>query len=94
MNELKPCYMCYNARLDNELTEENDFSSITVAYTKNYRIMYSSGYGEPPRLEAEFWNGQEWITVSIYYPKYCPNCGRPIEEYGDIGKWNRRVNDD
>lgn len=29
-NKITPCYMCDNARLNNELTEENDFSSCGI----------------------------------------------------------------
>lgn len=82
MNQRKPCYMCDNARLNDELADDNDFSSITLHTMKNYRLMYSSGYGKPPRLEFEIWNGDHWSTVCEYYPKYCPNCGRQIVEYG------------
>lgn len=90
MTELKACYMCDNARLNDELTDDNDFSSMAIDCFENYRIMYSAGYGKPPRLEFEIWNGNHWSTVSTYYPKYCPNCGRTITEYGDLEQWNRR----
>lgn len=91
MIELKPCYMCDSARLNDELTDDNDFFSTVLDSTEKYRIMYSSGYGKPPRLEFEIWNEKHWSTVSRYYPKYCINCGRPILEYGDLEQWNRRV---
>lgn len=48
MDELKPCCMCDNARLNDELTEDNDFFSTVLNSTEKYRIMYSSGYGKPP----------------------------------------------
>lgn len=79
-----PCRSCYNARFDDELTDENDFSSKTIGTADNdYRMMYSSGYGKPPRLQFDAWNDKrkEWMTVGLYYPKHCPECGREINEY-------------
>ena len=83
-NKITPCYMCDNARLNNELTEENDFSSCGIGeFDKGYRTMLSSVYGKPLRIEFERWNGavKRWEECGIYYPKYCPNCGREIKEY-------------
>lgn len=69
---------------DGELTPENDFSSCPIGNsTEGHRIMFSAGWGRPPRIEAEYWNGKVWVTVSSYTPEFCPNCGRKInkEEY-------------
>lgn len=79
-----PCHMCFNARLDNELTDDNDYSSCTIgSYDKDCRIMLSSGWGKPPRIEIERWNDSaaQWEYIGIYYPKFCPECGREIVEY-------------
>lgn len=79
-----PCSKCYNARFDDELTDENDGSSFTIGDSeKNYRMMYSAGCGKPPRIEFDAWNEQrkEWQTVGMYHPKHCPECGREIIEY-------------
>jgi hypothetical protein len=45
--------------------------------------MISSGYGEPVRMEIDHWyeHLREWRTVGKYYPKYCPECGRKLDEY-------------
>lgn len=84
-NVVTPCSMCLNARLDDELTDNNDFSSSTIEYNKsnNFRMMLSSGAGKPLRIEAELWSSsvKRWITVGQYYPKFCPECGRKITEY-------------
>lgn len=82
-----PCAKCYNARFDDELTDENDESSFTIGDSeKNYRMMYSAGYGKPPRIEFDAWDEKRkaWNTVGLYYPKHCPECGREITEYPEV----------
>lgn len=83
-----PCGKCFNSRFDDDLTDENDFASYTIGYPdKNYRMMYSSGYGKPPRIEFDTWSeeSKQWITVGVYFPKCCPECGREITEYQKNG---------
>lgn len=77
------CRMCFNARLDNELTDENDFSAVSIGDSVNgYRLMLCSGWGKPPRIESEKWNdNMGWFKIGEYNFKYCPNCGRKITEY-------------
>ena len=90
------CKYCFNARVykpteeelmdpfATELTDENDSSSCGVGTScNNTRLMISSGYGEPVRIEIDkfFEDYQEWHTVGKYYPKYCPECGRKLDEY-------------
>lgn len=79
----KPCYMCDNARINGELTEDTDFSSISIGNSaKGYRMFLSSGYRKPPRIEVEQHDDKiGWHNIGVYYPKYCPNCGREIKEY-------------
>ena len=84
-----PCPECYNSRFDDELTDKNDFASYTIGDSeKDYRMMYSSGYGEPPRILFDKWSEEQrqWITVGKYYPKHCPECGREITEYPEVAK--------
>ena len=81
-----PCGMCFNSRFDDELTDENDFASYSIGHPdKNYRMMYTSGYGKPPRIEFDAWNEscRRWDTVGVYFPKCCPECGREITEYNE-----------
>ena len=76
--------MCDNAILNDDLDDDNDFGSFTIGEgTDNHRIMLSTGYGKPLRIEVHEWNerARRWCTVAMYYPKYCPNCGREIKEY-------------
>lgn len=90
------CKYCFNARVykptDEELmdpfatdlTDENDSSSCSVGTSyNNTRLMITSGHGEPVRIEIDkfFEDYQEWHTVGKYYPKYCPECGRRLDEY-------------
>lgn len=50
--------------------------------SNGYRMMYCSGNGKPPRIEVETWEEKiGWYKIGVYYPKYCPNCGREIREY-------------
>ena len=87
--ELIPCYMCNNARLNDELDDDNDFGSFTIGNSvERYRIMLSTGWGKPLRIEVHKWVGKvgRWCTVAIYYPKYCPNCGREIKEYEEAAE--------
>ena len=93
MSEAKYCRFCFNSRIYQEteddwfgdrLTDENDSCSISVGrWEKNRRVMISSGYGKPTRIEFDEWleGGQGWVTTARYYPKYCPECGRKIDEY-------------
>lgn len=93
MSETKYCRFCFNSRIYEEteddwcsdpLTDENDSRSISVGcWVQNIRMMISSGYGKPTRIECDEWfdNGQGWVTTARYYPKYCPECGRKIDEY-------------
>lgn len=91
------CKYCFNARIykpteeemmdpsNTELTDDNDFSSCSVGhcFSRNRRFMINSGNGRPVNIEFEEWTEEmpEWHRVGIYYPKYCPECGRILNEY-------------
>lgn len=86
LTEEVPCGKCFNARFNDELTDENDFASYTIGQSeKGYRMTYNSGYGKPPRIEFDAWNESctRWDTVGVYFPKCCPECGREITEYDE-----------
>ena len=80
----EPCYMCLNARVDDELNDNNDLSYYTVDYYKNNRMMIRSGAGKPLAILAEEHKEDigQWVTIGCYNPKFCPNCGRELTEYG------------
>lgn len=51
--------------------------------------MVGAGWGRPMRILFEQRrrvhpnrNEEAWTTVGIYEPKFCPNCGRELREYG------------
>lgn len=93
------CKHCFNARVyeptdeermnpfATELTDDNDSSSISIGKSSmGTRFMISSGHGEPVRIELDKFLElrQEWVTVGQYYPKYCPECGRRLNEYDEV----------
>lgn len=81
------CEKCYNARIadpDDELTDENDFSSYSIGNCSDgYSVFLNSGNGKPVEIEVLRWSKerQQQETVAIYRPKFCPECGRPLYEY-------------
>lgn len=83
---MKACRMCLNARIDDNLTDDNDLSYIPVGKTtREHRIMIASGNGKPLSIDVEMLDEKigQWVMVGMYNPKFCPNCGREILEYGD-----------
>lgn len=78
------CCMCLNARVVDGLTDHNDFSSIGIGKScKGYSMFINAGNGVPVNIEVMAWNEkvQRNVTVAKYFPKYCPNCGRLLNEY-------------
>ena len=87
----EPCHICNNALVDDELNHDNDFASHTIGYNCNgFRAMISSGWNKPVRIEFEQWcpNIKQWVPVGVYYPKYCPECGRELSEYKILDRGN------
>lgn len=81
-NDVRPCRMCLNARVDPELTDENDFSFHLVGECGDgFRIGIQSGYGRSMQILFEQWINKEWHLIGFYEPMFCPNCGRPLIEY-------------
>lgn len=79
---MQPCHMCNNARVDSELTDQDDLSYHMLDNScRGYRIMIGAGDGKPVRFLFEKREGDQWSTVSTYKPQYCPNCGRELLEY-------------
>jgi hypothetical protein len=78
----EPCYMCNNAKIDEDLTDDTDFSACSIGKCDiGLRMMLCSGAKRPVRIEVEKWyETYGWGRVGIYYPNYCPNCGRKIVE--------------
>ncbi len=93
------CRFCFNARIyepsddpfETPLTDENDSSSHGIGFcADNYCLRINAGHGEPMKITVEHWNekSRRWYDIGKYEPKYCPECGRRIDEYdnekGDI----------
>lgn len=73
---------------DEGLHDNNDMSAATVgSITDGFQIFLNSGGGEAVNIELCQWKehgyrGQPgWSTIGIYYPKFCPECGRKLDEY-------------
>lgn len=79
---------------DTGLDDTNDAFSGTVGDSlKGIQMYINSGGGKPLEIETCRWvdnpdglplNGR-WHTIARYYPKYCPECGRNLDEY-EIGE--------
>lgn len=83
MRKKSACYMCNNALVDNDLTADNDFSAVGIGQCLGaYRIMLCSGGRLPVRIEVDVCDEKKgWYCVGSYLPRYCPNCGRKLDEY-------------
>jgi hypothetical protein len=91
----KVCRFCYNAHVwakepkteedyfDNGLDDDNDGSSCIIGKCSDkFSIMFNSGMGKPCEIEfRKLGDDQMWHTVGYYYPKFCPECGRQLNEY-------------
>ena len=95
-NDFESCPFCFNAYVyakmpkteeelyfGDDLTDDNDSSSCGIGRAaKDFSIMFNSGMGKPCEIEFRQWGiGNMWHTVGYYYPKYCPECGRKLDEY-------------
>lgn len=90
-----PCHFCYNAHVwakephddedyfDGGLHDDNDGSSCGIGHSgTSYQIWFNSGMGMPCNIELSHWQeGYGWSPVAKYYPKFCPECGRKLDEY-------------
>ena len=92
----EPCRFCLNAYSDpeGELTPDNDLSYSTIGQSNSgYRLMLGCGGREPLRILSGVWKqypvtsksydgiSGTWSDVAVYYPKFCPECGRELKEF-------------
>lgn len=82
------CKFCANNRTNPEweLDEEQCAYAMTVGMVeKGYRIMLNKDPYRPLEISFDAWNANlktpQWQQVGGYYPKFCPECGRKIDEY-------------
>ena len=92
---MKVCPFCFNAYVyaklpktdedyfDEGLNDDNDGSSRGIGHSASeYQMYFNSGMGVPCNIELCHWHeGYGWGPVAKYYPKYCPECGRKLDEY-------------
>ena len=82
------CKFCGNNRTNSEweLDEEQVSYAMTIGASENgYRVMYNKVPYRPLEIIFDVWrenlNPTQWVQVGSYFPKYCPECGRKIDEY-------------
>ena len=89
------CHFCYNAHVwakelkteedyfDEGLHDNNDGSSCSIGHSsEDFSIMFNSGMGRACNIEFRKWfEGYGWMAIGHYFPKFCPECGRPLNEY-------------
>jgi len=81
------CRMCINARVVPELTDDNDLSFHGIGdCERDWRLMIQSGGGRPMEIQVEAWLGNQWGLIGTYQPKFCPECGRELDEYRKGGE--------
>lgn len=76
------CRYCCNACVDESITDESDLSylSIGISSDSNVRAFFRSGARKRCRIEVSVRNtGSRTESEWIYQPRYCPNCGRYLE---------------
>lgn len=80
------CPFCLNARSDpdGELSDYNDLSYLSIGFCDpvfhGLAMYLRSGDGRPVEIVADAlcpWI-HERMVVASYYPKFCPECGRPL----------------
>ena len=79
---------------DECLTDNNDFSSHGVGHSPTpcrYDMMLNAGNGVPVNIEVRYHdNTHGWCTIMKYCPKYCPECGRRLNEYEEVEQDGQR----
>lgn len=82
------CKFCQNNRTNPEweLHEEQCAYAMGIGQSADgYRIMINKQPYWPLCLDFDCWSTNsktpQWQLVGHYYPKYCPECGRKIDEY-------------
>lgn len=81
------CNFCFNAHVqpddyDDYLDDTNDFHSISIgSYEPHIKLYLNGGYGDAVNIEVLEWLNGVGHTVAKYYPKFCPECGRRLDEY-------------
>jgi hypothetical protein len=83
------CRFCANNRVDpaqHELSEEQCSYAMTVGFSEEgFRIMINKDPYRPLEIVFDRWRDDlkptQWQQVCSYFPKYCPECGREINEY-------------
>ena len=94
MDEIEqPCFACTNARCDSDLNDDNDLSYVSVGQTViGFNCFIRSGDGRPVALIVQMFDRSRQVNrdVAWFYPRFCPICGRKLDEYA-INERGRRA---
>lgn len=76
------CHYCHNATIDKELTSKNDLSYVEIGNSEpDYHISYRTGDNQPTAiLFRDYRINTVNKLAGIYIPKFCPECGRELNE--------------
>lgn len=69
------CRFCYK--------DENFAYFVMDEIGKDSRILIRSGGGMPLIILSEIFSQNRWHIQSVYGPKFCPECGRKLEDYNE-----------
>lgn len=78
--KIVPCSFCCNAFVDEDLCHDNDLSYKCIGDSAaGYQAYIRSGdrRGVVILFQAR---AKTWHSVGVYVPKFCPECGRRLEE--------------
>lgn len=77
------CVYCTNAYTDDELDHDHDLSMISIGESeKGLNMFFNTGDNRPTNIDVLQWSDKykQNLTVCLYVPKYCPECGRRLFE--------------
>ena len=80
------CSYCHDHVTDPYLTEENDAASQTIGDSEQHlHLFFTTGGRRAPRIEVwQVFPSERFVTenrlVAHYFPKFCPECGRRINQ--------------
>ena len=80
-NNVKGCMYCGTA-IDTDYREDFSTSYVIDDERDGIRMVFRSGRSTPTAIITQRQNeiSKQWNPISVYYMKYCPECGRKLTE--------------